>query len=43
MPDVEANRRQWAGDYAWPEGGDEWSAGWGGSDILLAASPVLEG
>jgi SAM-dependent methyltransferase len=30
MPDVEANRRQWDGAYAWPQSGDEWSAGWGG-------------
>src|SRR5205085_3642920 len=32
MPDVEANRRQWDGDYAWPDAGDEWSAGWSGPD-----------
>lgn len=32
MPDVQANRRQWDGDYAWPEWGDEWSLGWSGSD-----------
>jgi SAM-dependent methyltransferase len=32
MPDVEANRRQWDGAYAWPQSGDEWSAGWGGPD-----------
>lgn len=32
MPDVEANRREWDGDYAWPNGGDEWSVGWGGAD-----------
>lgn len=54
MPDVEANRRQWDGAYAWPEGGDEWSAGWGGADAqwhsslcprlrwLLPASTILE-
>src|SRR3954462_74031 len=30
MPNVEANLRQWGDDYAWPSGGDEWSAGWGG-------------
>src|SRR5438045_9708231 len=32
MPDVAANRRQWGDAYAWPEEGDEWSAGWGGPD-----------
>jgi SAM-dependent methyltransferase len=54
MPDVEANRRQWDGDYAWPHGGEEWSAGWGGADAQwhftllprlrrwLPASTVLE-
>src|SRR5215212_583193 len=54
MPDVEANQRQWDGDYAWPQGGDEWSAGWGGPDAqwhftlrprlrrFLPASTILE-
>jgi SAM-dependent methyltransferase len=32
MPGVEANRRQWDGEYAWPQDGEEWSAGWGGAD-----------
>ena len=32
MPDVEANRRQWDEDYAWPLLGDEWSAPWGNAD-----------
>src|SRR5205823_5269994 len=32
MPEVEANRRQWDGDYAWPRSGDEWSVGWSGPD-----------
>jgi ubiquinone/menaquinone biosynthesis C-methylase UbiE len=38
MPGVEANRRQWDGEYAWPHGGDEWSAGWGGSDAQWHSS-----
>src|SRR5437588_8458413 len=54
MPGVDANRRQWDGRYAWPEGGEEWSAGWGGADAqwhsslrprlrpLLPASTILE-
>jgi SAM-dependent methyltransferase len=54
MPEVEANRRQWDGEYAWSQGGDEWSAGWGGPDAqwhftlwprlrqFLPASAILE-
>jgi SAM-dependent methyltransferase len=54
MPDVEANRQQWDGDYAWPAGGEEWSLGWAGTDAqwhftlqprlrrFLPASTVLE-
>jgi ubiquinone/menaquinone biosynthesis C-methylase UbiE len=54
MPDVEANRQQWDGDYAWSEAGEEWSTGWGGADAqwhfileprlrtFLPASTILE-
>jgi SAM-dependent methyltransferase len=54
MPDVEANRRQWDRDYAWAEGGDEWSVAWSSPDAqwhstlrprlrrFLPASTILE-
>ena len=54
MPGVEANRQQWDGVYSWPEGGEEWSSGWGGADAqwhssllprlrrLLPAPTILE-
>lgn len=32
-PDVLGNYQYWR-DYAWPEGGDEWSEPWGGTDQL---------
>ena len=32
MPDVGANQQQWDGRYSWPDSGDEWSAGWGGTE-----------
>lgn len=32
MPDVEANQQQWGEHYPWPDSGDEWSAGWGGTE-----------
>jgi ubiquinone/menaquinone biosynthesis C-methylase UbiE len=54
MPGVDANRQEWDGLYAWPEGGDEWSGAWGGVDAqwhsslrprlrrFLPASAILE-
>jgi len=32
MPSIEWNRQLWGVDYDWPEGGEEWSRVWGGSD-----------
>jgi len=31
MATLEENKRIWDGKYEWPEGGDEWSAAWGGA------------
>jgi SAM-dependent methyltransferase len=33
MPSVDENRRNWS-TYAWPDGGEEWSRGWGGTAWL---------
>ncbi len=33
MPTLEKNLDQWS-RYSWPEGGDEWSAAWGGTPYL---------
>ena len=30
MASVEQNRTMWDRTYGWPDGGDEWSSGWGG-------------
>ena len=30
MPDLAWNREKWNDSHPWPEGGDEWSAAWGG-------------
>ncbi len=30
MPDLDWNRARWNDEHPWPEGGDEWSAAWGG-------------
>ena len=32
MPSIELNRDHWGSNYAWPEGGDEWSHDWGDVD-----------
>jgi SAM-dependent methyltransferase len=32
MPTIEYNANHWGGKYAWSEGGDEWSAPWGGAE-----------
>jgi SAM-dependent methyltransferase len=32
VPDVNWNKSTWGTTYAWPEGGDEWSVAWGGSE-----------
>lgn len=32
MPTIEDNLNLWGSRYAWPAGGDEWSARWGGSE-----------
>jgi ubiquinone/menaquinone biosynthesis C-methylase UbiE len=54
MPGVDANRQEWDGRYAWPQGGSEWSGAWGGVDAqwhstlrprlrrFLPASTILE-
>lgn len=34
MPTVEENRKEWGARHDWPESGDEWSAGWGGTANL---------
>lgn len=34
MPSEEANKKQWDGEYDWPDGGEEWSRAWGGTDSL---------
>jgi ubiquinone/menaquinone biosynthesis C-methylase UbiE len=33
MPTIEQNTQAWDQDYSWNEGGDEWSATWGGADM----------
>lgn len=30
---IERNRAVWDREYDWPEGGDEWSSGWGGAAV----------
>ncbi len=54
MPTLDENLRLWNDEHAWPEGGDEWSARWGGAEnqwltsiyprisAFLPASHVLE-
>lgn len=32
MPTIELNQKHWGENYAWPEGGAEWSALWGGAE-----------
>ena len=34
MPTKEQNLKEWNEDYAWSEGGDEWSFPWGGTEGL---------
>jgi SAM-dependent methyltransferase len=34
MATVEQNKSTWGGDYDWAQGGDEWSAAWGGTPSL---------
>jgi SAM-dependent methyltransferase len=38
MPSVDSNLVAWGRRYGWPEGGDEWSAWWGGSDAMWVAA-----
>jgi SAM-dependent methyltransferase len=54
MSSIEGNRDVWQHGYDWPDGGEEWSAAWGGSDMqwhttwmprlhcFLPASTILE-
>jgi len=54
MPTIEENRRVWGVEYGWPDGGEEWSEVWGGSEAqwrgtilprirgLLPAAAALE-
>jgi SAM-dependent methyltransferase len=32
VPDLNWNLSEWGANYPWPAGGEEWSAGWGGSE-----------
>ena len=32
MPDLNSNKECWGGLYHWANGGEEWSASWGGSE-----------
>jgi hypothetical protein len=32
MPSIEENQSLWNNRYDWPEGGEEWSAAWGGAE-----------
>jgi len=32
MPDIAWNGKVWGENYNWPDGGEEWSAAWGGSE-----------
>jgi|GEM_PF-291212 len=34
MGSIEENLRRWSASYGWPRNGDEWSAGWGGTEYL---------
>jgi SAM-dependent methyltransferase len=36
MPTLETNKQHWE-DYEWPQGGDEWSVAWGGSEYVWYA------
>lgn len=36
MPTLATNKQHWDA-YDWPQGGDEWSAAWGGSDYVWCA------
>src|SRR5512143_2258054 len=36
MPTLALNKQHWDA-YAWPQGGDEWSAAWGGSEYVWYA------
>jgi SAM-dependent methyltransferase len=38
MPSIEENRRYWDEIYSWSQAGEEWSAGWGGTEALWQAS-----
>ena len=38
MPTLEENRRLWREVYAWQDGGDEWSAAWGGPEFQWAVT-----
>ena len=54
MPDLNWNQNLWGATYDWPERGEEWSEGWGGSEAqwfgsifprlhrFLPASRILE-
>ena len=32
MPSIEENKQSWDSFYGWPQGGEEWSSSWGGSE-----------
>jgi 2-polyprenyl-3-methyl-5-hydroxy-6-metoxy-1,4-benzoquinol methylase len=34
MPSIAENQKAWGSQYEWSQGGDEWSAVWGGSSFL---------
>jgi SAM-dependent methyltransferase len=36
MPTLDTNKQHWE-DYEWPQGGDEWSVAWGGSEYVWYA------
>lgn len=38
MPTVGQNRRYWDRNYDWKDGGDEWSAAWGGAEMQWHAT-----
>jgi len=41
MPTLDWNKRAWETHYQWPQGGDEWSVGWGGPDVQWYGSILL--
>jgi SAM-dependent methyltransferase len=37
MASIERNLAVWDRQYSWPDGGDEWSSGWGGPEVQWTA------